>query len=482
MAVVARKKSVFTARGVLVAALSLLTVVLLGYLYWRRSKGLGFDARSGFVVFAYVQLVAAGWAAPALGVNAASEIRSQSALDLLRLAAIDRSGVVLSKLIGVCVWPMLIVASQIPFLAVWTLWGGISGQEVVMLVTCTAAFVASLVSVSLAMGFALRASDSAYSLTYIVAAAFAILLPFGLYEYDPTLTIALHPVNTIVSTLRTGHVPLTWKVSLFTSALVVLLSALFAMATLAWQERTASVRRSRRDTPSRPVWTTPVLWRELHSSTYNRIVLVLAWLGSGVTTVLALETTGTFASAARFTAYWILPALLAGTLGATAISEEVKARTVVPILLAPNGPRQVVVGKLMGAIARAAPMFIGPAWLTATEPTLVHGLELAGCVAVTVLVTTNGMAMSVFTHRTPFVLLLAFYAAGTQAYLVAFLFMGAAAALADVGIDPQKPLGLAILLTVALLGMSLVMLGNMGIASSMFEPTRLERSMELSRR
>jgi ABC-type transport system involved in multi-copper enzyme maturation permease subunit len=125
---------------------------------------------------------------------------------------------------------------------------------------------------------------------------------------------------------------------------------------------------------SRPVWTNPILWREVRTQAYGRkmIVVRLAYL---VVFALAAASVWSLVSGDRLPSRWDLTPALAGVAvlswilvnaqAVTSITSERDLRALDVLLCTDLTPREFILGKLGGAFWNTKEMILGPVALIA---------------------------------------------------------------------------------------------------------------------
>ncbi len=320
-----------------------------------------------YQVFVWVQFLLLIAAAPAFSASTIAVERERGTIDLLRLASIRGATFTVGKLLGAAALPALLVASEVPFLFVWTLFGGIAVGSIFATLGLSAATTVLLVAVGVFSSAATRSSGVALVLSYLLAIGYLtvqwwgdVLFPTGFEEW--LLHVALF------RSLRTQGLSVHpwWNAaaaSLAVSLLLGLGAGLFllsppSVSRLLDRTRVGStaVRRSR------PVGDHPIFWRELNGGGSRRVAgfLALITLASVGCLVAAMWVSDDGLRTALGSATVVLPAVAGGVLGALSVSGEKESGAIAALLLIPSPGTTVVMGKFLGACARALPLTAVP--------------------------------------------------------------------------------------------------------------------------
>ncbi|HVO29678.1 MAG TPA: ABC transporter permease subunit, partial [bacterium] len=156
---------------------------------------------------------------------------------------------------------------------------------------------------------------------------------------------------------------------------------------------------SRQIRKSRPVWSHPVLWREIYCGGGRRVTTFL-----NVSTAASVACFFAAAFVKNDTARYvlgavtmILPAIAGGVLGATSVSLEKEGGSIAALLLMPSSATSVVVGKFAGACARTLPLAGVPFLLgfVRLEPLWMWG-SLSSALVSTLLIATGVLFSTLF--------------------------------------------------------------------------------------
>lgn len=405
---IARRRRTFWMRAVALGLLSLLMIPLLIQLVVQSQRAYSVKgvAEVLFQIFVWTQFVLLVMAAPAFSAGSISAERRLGTIDLLKLAAIRTPVFTLGKFAGAAALPFLLVLSEIPFLFIWTLFGGIPPESILGALALSASITVLLIAIGLFTSAMTPTAGVAMVASYVLAGVYLFsplwgdpFFPAGFEQW--TVPVALHGALN-----DTGLSPYPWwkaagfAVVLGTSLSVV--AGLFLVQPPAvgrFLDRTSIGSRVERR--SRRVWSRPVLWREVYCGGGRRVTAFL--------NVVTLVSIGCLVGAANVTddgwrallgGFTIaLPPLAGGVLGAIGVSLEKEGRSIAALLLTPSAASTVVVGKFAGALSRTLPLAAIPFLLgfVRIDQTWMWGAVASALL--TMLLTSTGVLSSVLFAR-----------------------------------------------------------------------------------
>jgi ABC-type transport system involved in multi-copper enzyme maturation permease subunit len=370
--VLARRRRTFWLRAGALGILTLLMIPLLIQLVVQSDRAYSVQgvAEVLFQIFVWTQFGLLVMAAPAFSAGAISYERRLGTIDLLKLASIRSPQLTVGKFLGAAALPALLVVSEIPFLFIWTLFGGISPESILATLTLSACMTVLLIGIGL---FTSAITDTAgiamvvsYGLALVYLMAPAIVRPFLPAGWDSWFihTSLFHQLSS------PGITPYPWW-----HAGAAALVAAFALSILAslFLVQPPSVQRvldrtsvgSKIERRSRRVWSQPILWREIYCGGGRKVTAFL-----NLATAISVAC---FAAAAMVRDdHWrnvlggitvALPPIAGGVLGAISVSLEKEGKSIAALLLMPQASTTVVLGKFAGACTRTLPLAIVPALL-----------------------------------------------------------------------------------------------------------------------
>jgi ABC-type transport system involved in multi-copper enzyme maturation permease subunit len=423
LVVVARRKRTFWLRAGTLALLSLLMIPLLVQLVVlsQRSYGVKGVAEALFQVFVWTQFGLLILAAPAFSAGAISGERRLGTIDLLKLAAIRAPTLTLGKLLGAAALPALLVLSEVPFLFVWSLFGGISPESIAATLFLSGSAVILFIAMALFTSALTRTSGIAMVISYLLALVY-LLAPIGSGTILPRGSEDWFVHVALAKQLNSpGIVVYDW----WTSGLAaVVASVLFSLGASIFLVSPPSVGRlldrtsvgSRAVRKSRGVWSQPVLWREIYCGGGARVTTFLN-TATAVSVCCFIGAATIPNETWRVTLGWItlvLPPITGGVLGAISVSLEKEGGSIAPLLLLPNSAATVVLGKFAGACARTLPLIVVPFLLgfVLMEPLWMWGALTTALISL--LLISTGVLFSTFFAKSAVAVAVTF--AGTVFY------------------------------------------------------------------
>ena len=374
----ARQRRWFLVRSVLIA-LILAVMLMMVHAMWKSMQfgtPMAFVAPRIFRTFMFVALFFVCLPAPAFGVGALEDAQKPGSLDLLRLASIPRPLLGWIKLLGASVWPILLSASLIPFLSLWSLWGGVELELLVAaicLITCSSICLAGF---GLVAGAATRSPISALGVAYGLTLTYFVAVPLAIYPLSPGLLMNIHaPWMLWQIAYGTGLggfggvAQIHWVIPCAVSCGIAALCALLTGLALILRDYRVS-GRTRARTKNPPVTVRhALLWREMRTGQIRRTrwLVRIAWAASLVLVIGAelFRQGGSGLNAGFFaaiiTAYPVLPAFMIAIIAGSIVSSDREAGTLTPVLLTPRSASSILGAKIMVVIAKVGPLFIAPA-------------------------------------------------------------------------------------------------------------------------
>ena len=368
LVVLSRRRRTFWMRAGALGILSVLMIPLLVQLIVQSQRGYSVKGAAEFLfqLFVWTQFALVFVAAPAFSAGAISYERRLGMIDLLKLAAIRAPTLTLGKFLGAAALPFLLVLSEVPFLFIWSLFGGISPEAILATLLLTATMTTLFISFGLFTSSVSHTAGIATVVSYLVALIYVFAPLWG----DPFFPVGFDGYLVHVALARIlgsqGLTPVPWMTavwgSLILSALFVLAASLFLMQP-PWSrvlDRTSLGSRAMRK--SRGVWRWPILWREIYCGGGRRVTTFL--------NLCTLISVGCLAAAAliedKTTQWWlggitlVLPPIAGGVLGSISVTLEKEGGSIAALLLTPSAATSVVLGKFAGACARTLPLAFIP--------------------------------------------------------------------------------------------------------------------------
>lgn len=479
--IVARQRRWFAARGATVGLLLLITLpffIALATTNATKSPGQVAPIVAGmFIFFAWAQFFLALLAAPAFGALTLGDARNRVAVDLLRLASINRPALASAKLVGAAAWPLLLAIAAIPFLALWSLWGGVIAVNLLAIVTLTAATAVGFVALGLLTGSLARGEGSSLILAYLIAIGYLISVPMLHSVIPADVRVMIHTPTALHALLSTGPHADKWPISILTTLGFTLLCTVATAATMFLGDAAARLRgRHGGRRRSRTVWGLPLMWRELQVGLRTREarVVMVGWvLALGlVLFYFFVPAPNDVKEVAIIIAYAPLPALVFAVLGSMAIASEKESQTIGSLILTPAGPLGIVSGKFVGVVIRGLPMFLPPLFHALLQDDLKWVFGLLSSSLVCIYLGAFGLLCSVIFKKTVTAVLGMLGGLVLQTVctcnIVTMLVAGLPALLMDIaekGLSMEQGV-LLMLATAAYVG---IVLANLGIAVGLFE-------------
>lgn len=404
-AIAPRRVWFFAARTVFVAALFGIVLtswqLLVGS---QRVEDLGDLAWFGAAVtqiLAPLQLAVAMPFSALLVASAVALEKDRKTLELLLMTNLSNSELVLGKLLAGMLTVVMVVVAALPLLMLLALLGGVSIGQVLRIETVT--LVSALAAGSLGSTIALWRDKTfqALAMTALVIVLWLIgweIVATGtlngrfLGVATGTWVVAMSPWRAIQAAAQPVfggqgieqflQGPVGWH-ALAAIGASVLLNAIAIARVRIWnptrEVQAASEDDAEAATASvhgapgkvRAVWDNPVLWREIRTRAYGKKVLIIRlayWVVFAVCAAAVVTSSGAMGSTNRapsavaqsVTALLVVSLILLNAAAVTAITSERDSRALDLLLVTDLSPREIVFGKLLGALYRAKEMVLLP--------------------------------------------------------------------------------------------------------------------------
>lgn len=343
------------------------------------------------VALAWIQFFVLYLVAPALTAGAlCDEVRTRT-LALLLTTPMKASQIVLGKLAGRCVQLLILALIPTPLLLAVRTFGGLPADAILAVAAIGLSNALLAAAAALCFSAGVRRASSALVMSVVLVLALHGLLPLGLTYLNHRLSlgigsehlISLSSFATLMTTTMgyiTGSIPMAgiefayvWGMNVAYSLAVAALLTGIAMVRLrrimrreAGDPARASARgrrgppggddASRFSARDREVGDRPVLWREVRQPTFRRAwqlwaglllaALLLAWLTFELRDDLRTMMFGTGVVA------MLIVLLIAASISTPLIAGEREARTWEVLLATPLSAKEIILGKLAGALRR----------------------------------------------------------------------------------------------------------------------------------
>ncbi len=359
---------------------------------WQQVRNLGDIARFGqlvFEIFAVVQLALVLFFAVLFAAGNVAQEKDRRTMLLLLMTDLRDRELVLGKLTASLLLPGVLLAASIPVFVIVQILGGVSLSQIGCAIAISAAaglfagswgslvafwrektfqtLAISLIGIVLFLGVVegLLAIVSPLSSAGFVIAS---LNPFRalLRIFDPLNTSG----GTFISVALTSTASLT-ILALVTTVVTILRVRIWNpsrtlgdLATLDEKER-GVVR------PPRPVWNSPIIWREMMTKAYGRkiIVIKLAYLIIAAAAFYTVFTTPPDSAlvlgmispvGAAFVGLSLLTMLLVNAQGVTALTSERDTGTLELLLVTDISAKEFIFGKLGGVLFNSKELVLAP--------------------------------------------------------------------------------------------------------------------------
>jgi ABC-type transport system involved in multi-copper enzyme maturation permease subunit len=423
VSVAPRRVSFFAARTLFAAALFALTAtawqLLIGSQRVENVGDLAWFGASAFQVLAQFQLAVALPFSALLVASAVALEKDRKTLDLLLMTNLSNAELVLGKLLASMLSVIVVVIAAVPLLAIISLLGGISAEQIfrVQAVILASALVAGSLGSTVALWrektFQALAMTALLLVLWLLACEVVAAGGLGhswLGIDTQTWASSMSPWQAVVAAAQPrfdGANPGRWSadpVNLFLLAAVAVAAFLNLVAIAfvrVWNPTREVQLKTDTDEQTelvgeaavaldqrlvrihgaggkvRPVWDNPILWREVRTWAYGKRVLLIriAYLAVfvGCTAAIVAATrnqTDVTPEAIPLTAKPLVALVVVGlillnALTVTSITNERDSRALDLLLVTDLTPKEVVFGKLGGAFYNAKEMILLPLGLAA---------------------------------------------------------------------------------------------------------------------
>lgn len=368
LVVLSRRRRTFWIRAGALAILSVLMIPLLVQLLVQSSRGYSVKgvAEVLFQLFVWTQFALVFVAAPAFSAGSISYERRLGMIDLLRLAAIRAPALTLGKFLGAAALPFLLVLSEVPFLFIWSLFGGIAPEAIFATLFLTATITTLFIAFGLFTSAVSQTAGIATVVSYLVALIYVFAPLWGKAFFPQSFESYFVHIALWRVLNNPGITPVPWFDAVWASLAMSLVLTLGASVFLMQAPFSKVLDRtsvgSRAERRSRRVWRWPVLWREIYCGGGSRVTTFL-----NLCTVISVGCLAAAAIVDDKTAHGVLggitlalPPICGGVLGSIAVTLEKEGGSIAALLLTPSAATSVVLGKFAGACARTLPLAVVP--------------------------------------------------------------------------------------------------------------------------
>jgi ABC-type transport system involved in multi-copper enzyme maturation permease subunit len=390
-----------------------------------------------------LQLALAMLSAALASVVAVGVEKDRKTMELLLVSRLGDAQLVLGKLSGSLLRTGLLLLAAVPIFTLATVFGGITPVQIVRMFVVTAAAAAAAASIANAVAFWRDTTFQALAITAFLLVAWLAAGEAAAVAWGQEVAAMVSPARALFSSVSpTGGSTLPSFLGCC-AGLVAVATGWAITRARAWNTVVHLRPRAEGETgsatarqASRPVWSNPVLWRELQTRAHGRAMIVVrvAWLLLFVAAVAAVVAQARSprpdrAAVAIAVVPMVVASLLAITaLAVTSVTTERDRGTFDLLLVSDLEPKEFVWGKLLGVLGSAAEMVALPLVLClALVPLGLATPEHGGYLAL-------GLAVLIF-----FVAVLGVYAGLSHTTsrraiavalgIVAFLFVGVATAM-----------------------------------------------------
>jgi len=378
-----RSRGLFVARAVYCG--TLLAIIATCWLVVTGTQSVttaGDTARFGATlmrILAPLQLTLAMLAAALTGAIAVSSEKDRRTLELLLVSQLTDRELVLGKLAASLVRVVLLLVSAIPIFALATLFGGITPAQIARMFAVTAAASLAAASIATAVAFWKETTFQTLAITLFALVAWLAAGETAAAWWGAGAGALVSPSRAVFAALspsgRETLVPF-----LGVCAGIILASNTVAVTLLrAWNVARESRARAPEEetptgqvpavrTPSREVWDNPVLWREICTRAYGRMIVVVrvAWLAlfaaavAGIVREAQLPRPDRMAVAVAIVPMALASLVAVAALAVTSITTERDRGSLDLLLVSDLEPAEFVWGKLLGVLAVAREIVLLP--------------------------------------------------------------------------------------------------------------------------
>lgn len=360
---------------------------------WQQVRNLGDIARFGqlvFQVFAVVQLALMLFFAVLFAAGNVAQEKDRRTMLLLLMTDLRDRELVLGKLTASLLLPIVLLSVSIPVFVIVQLLGGVSLSQIGCAIGISAAaglaagswgslvafwrdktfqtLAISLIGIVIYMGLV-------EGILAAIGSVSGVALVVGAFNPFRAMLRVLDPLNVA------GGVTFVQVALMSTAALTLLAIAIVAVTILrvrVWNpSRTlgdlATMDEKDRGVvrPARPVWNSPIIWREMMTKAYGRKIFVikLAYLVIAAAAFYVVLTTPAGSAlvlgmispiGAAFVALSLLTMLLVNAQGVTALTSERDAGTLELLLVTDISAKEFIFGKLGGVLFNSKELILTP--------------------------------------------------------------------------------------------------------------------------
>lgn len=360
---------------------------------WQQIRNLGDIARFGqlvFQVFAIVQLTLMLFFAVLFAAGNVAQEKDRRTMLLLLMTDLHDRELVLGKLLASLLLPGVLLVTSIPVFAIVQLLGGVSSQQIGCAIAISAAaglcagswgslvafwrektfqtLAISLIGIVLYLGV-IEGLVALVGVSSNAGSAIGALNPFR------AMGRVLDPLN-IAGGTTFVTAAMTSTAALSAIALIIVIATIIQvriwnpsrtlgdLATM--DEKDRGVVR-----PPRPVWNSPIIWREMMTKAYGRkiIVIKLAYLVIAAAAFYTVLTTPADSAlilgmvspvGAAFIALSLLSMMLVNAQGVTSLTSERDTGTLELLLVTDISAKEFIFGKLGGVLYNSKELILAP--------------------------------------------------------------------------------------------------------------------------
>lgn len=398
-----RARGLYVARAVYAGAL--LAILATCWLVVTGSQSVstaGDTARFGATllrILAPLQLTLAMLAAALTGVVAVSTEKDRRTLELLLVSRLTDRELVFGKLAASLLRVLLLLLAAVPLFAITGLFGGMTAAQLARVFAVTVAAALASASIATTVAFWKDTTFQSLAITLFALVAWVAGGETVAALRGASAAAGVSPARAVFAAVAPAGAG-TLLPFLATCAAIVVAANVVAVARLrAWNVARESRARGvpadgdgRRGAirPSRVVWDNPVLWREICTRAYGRMIIVVrvAWFVLfGVAVAGILREAATPRPDRLAVAVAVIPMALASlvavtALAVTSVTTERDRGSLDILLVSDLEPGEFVWGKLLGVLAVAREIVILPVLLCgALVWTGIAGVEGGLCLA-----------------------------------------------------------------------------------------------------
>lgn len=370
---------------------------------WEQPASLGDTARFGLLVFqvlVYVQLLLLLFFSTLSAVSAVTQEKDRRTFVLLLLTDMRNYEIVLGKMLGSLLQILVLLAGSVPILFFIVLLGGVAPNQVVqatvvLATTCLAAgSLGSLVALWRDKTFQALALANLFVVLYFFVVHALIFLP-RLAHVFPALSSALTTDNVVHWQARLqpflalqqviepdsnpSALPAAYGFALNMVMLSVLMNGLAIWKLRVWNPSGEPIQQRERPEDElidrarahaapgaiRPVWTNPILWREISTWAYGRRVFLVKAayflvVGLVIYDALSPAPAGEWTAARGLVPIAVISLLLIAAQAVTAITSERDLGSLDLLLVTDLTPKEFIFGKLFGILYNIKEYVIPP--------------------------------------------------------------------------------------------------------------------------